>query len=213
MATRVKFRKWDGGDSLHDTIIPLCECRESPQEVLKLLFRQHYIYSYKGVTQPVDKYFPNNAEGLIIEEIPEGEYPAALISEHGLSIHALDLTKLRGYDEKIGRSPETLGESLKALASKCFDPKMFYEWIEPLQPLAGKNYLMVRHTDVVLNLRTKTSKIEWSYPNNAAGRPIVPADLIAELEKQVDLLLEIAQITIGAKSIEDMTDIYVRYNK
>jgi hypothetical protein len=66
MPTKISKQDWDGGGG--GTSRYLCTVNEEPIDVLKFVYQTHNVYTYKDLYRPIDDSFPNNVDGLIIEE-------------------------------------------------------------------------------------------------------------------------------------------------
>lgn len=215
MATRLTYRQWDGGDSMHDRIINLFDVIESPPEVLAVLYKNYAINSYKGITAPVDHRPYNNVEGLIIQEIPlEDEYSLELIAKYGLSIHALHALRIKGYDHSIGRSPLVFEKTIVRHIESEFGPKLYYGYkgLEKLRVLEGKNYLEVRDTDIGAGLKEDDEKLVYTFPNGEeCTKYFVIKKWVEKQEQKLQIIFEIAQTVLGFKSIDELFPLYKKY--
>lgn len=214
MATIVSYKTWSGGDGIGDPIVHLFECREDPVDVLSVFFENHEIYSYEGISTPVDTGFPNNAQGLIIQRLDD--YPGEIISQNGLSVHSLDIKKIKGYDGSISRSPRLFEKTVvshikRHLASKCY---YGYRGLEKFKPLIGKNYLLMRDTDIIGRMKKDEVKMTYYYPNgNMAQSHFVAAEWVKKQEQMLQKIFEIAKAITEVKRIEDMIPLYKKYQE
>lgn len=217
MATRLSFRQWDGGDGMHDRFIHLFECKESPQEVLPFLFKNHLIYSYKGLSQPVDRGFPNNAEGLIIKDIAlEDPYSLEIFSQRGLSIHELDPKRIKGYDYSIGRSPMVFEKTIAGHIKSELAPRDYYgyEGLEKMQPVRAENYLSLRNSEIIARLKEDVENVVYKYPNGEEAREyFVAAKWVAKQEAQLQIIFEVAQVILEIKTVDDLLPLYEKYKE
>ena len=104
MGTKVEYQTWSGGEGWNDPKILLGYCKESPQEVLKQVLLTHDIYHYKGLYRPIDWDYPNNVEGLIINEFNRNDL------EITGNLKDLDLHKA---ETKHNRTKETILDSFE----------------------------------------------------------------------------------------------------
>lgn len=95
MAITLLYQTWSGGSGIGDRADHILECKEDPIEVLKVFYRTHEIYSYQSLRNPVDNSYPNNVQGLVIREMPQG-YLNEIVSQKGLSIHDIDPAQITG---------------------------------------------------------------------------------------------------------------------
>lgn len=107
MPTKISFQTWSGGSGAGDPKILIGYCKEEPQEVLKQVYKDHYIYNYQDLYRPVDYDYPNNVIGLIIEKVSSSPNGTEIIG----TLKDLDLS--RAYDEKIKRDIETFKRGIK----------------------------------------------------------------------------------------------------
>jgi hypothetical protein len=211
MPTRISARR-KNDEGKNNQI--LFECKESPRDVLRILSRQHHIFSYKNIPLPTDANFPSNCEGLIIAEINEDIYLSSVISEKGLSIQDLDVTKIKGYDASlVGKNPHFFANAIISLIESRLGPQTKYGWIKVLHPMREKNYLLVRDSDIVRGLKNDTEKKPWGYPGEENAFFFVPAEWVGEQEVILQIILEIAQTSItGVETIADLV-IFFNANK
>ena len=73
MATKIEYQTWSGGSGFGDSKYLLGYCKESPQEVLEKVLLTHDVYLYKELYRPIDYDYPNNVEGLIINEFSRND--------------------------------------------------------------------------------------------------------------------------------------------
>lgn len=71
MASKISYQTWDGGEGWNRPVKLIGYCKESTQEVLKLVLLTHDVYTYLGLYRPIDYNFPNNVMGLIISDAHE----------------------------------------------------------------------------------------------------------------------------------------------
>lgn len=218
MATRVTFRQWDGGDGMHSKTLNLFDCKESPQEVLRAVYKNHLIYSYKGIHQPVDNNFPNNVEGLMIDELTiEGEHLNSVLSEKGLSLKDINLKKIRSYSDRIGRSPMVFEKTIVYHLKSDLGVKVYYDdpQLPMLKPLSGKNFFLARK-DHVIELLKNDKEFIYTKDRNGRENPnaFVPARWIEQQEGIMQTILEIAQVTLeNVSTLDDLDPYYKKYEK
>jgi hypothetical protein len=68
MGSIIEYKTWDGGEGWNCPTEVLGYCKESPQEILEQILWTHDVYHYKDLYRPIDYGFPNNVEGLVINE-------------------------------------------------------------------------------------------------------------------------------------------------
>ena len=107
MPTKIQYRSWDGGEGGDYELIGYC--KEEPFEVLKKVILTHNVYHYLGLYRPIDYNFPNNVEGLVIDEVEEMA-PKGLKVEITGSIDDLDLSCALTRNK---RSQKTILDSLE----------------------------------------------------------------------------------------------------
>ena len=73
MPSKISYQTWSGGSGRGDPQELIGFCKESPVEVLRKVFQNHYINHYEIIYRPVDRSPPNNHSGLLIID---GEAPA-----------------------------------------------------------------------------------------------------------------------------------------
>ena len=73
MGTKIEYQTWSGGSGYGDPKYLLGYCKESPQEVLEQILLTHDVYHYKELYRPIDWDYPNNVEGLIINEFSRND--------------------------------------------------------------------------------------------------------------------------------------------
>lgn len=111
MPSEIKYQTWSGGSGLGDRQELIGYCEESPKEVLKTVYKTHYIYNYKDVYRPVDCAYPNNSLGLVINEIDEDRIKSMGIASLG-SVSDLNLDIAKGKDLK--RDEDTYRDALES---------------------------------------------------------------------------------------------------
>jgi hypothetical protein len=109
MPTKISFQTWSGGDGSGDPVILIGYCKEEPRQVLKHVYKDHYIYHYRDLYRPVDWNYPNNVIGLIISEVSSDKCHLIGCEIVGL-LKDLDLSK--AYNSGIKRDSETFREGI-----------------------------------------------------------------------------------------------------
>lgn len=108
MPTKISYQTWSGGSGSGDQQILIGYCKEEPVEVLKKVYKNFYIYEYKGLYRPIDYSYPNNCLGLAISYVTDD-----IIS--GMSITGLlnDLDLSRAFNVSLERTDETFKEAIQ----------------------------------------------------------------------------------------------------
>ena len=87
MPTKISYKTAGMGSGAGDPIELVGYCKESPPEVLQVVFETHAIHHFRELYRPVDWAFPNNCSGLNIveEEAPTGTSITANVRDLDLS--------------------------------------------------------------------------------------------------------------------------------
>jgi len=108
MPTKISYQTWSGGSGSGDQQILIGYCKEEPIEVLIKVYKEFYIYSYKGLYRPIDYSYPNNCLGLVIDYVKDDA-----ISGMTITGDINDLNLNCAFGKSLERTEETFKEGIE----------------------------------------------------------------------------------------------------
>jgi len=119
MPTKISYQTWSGGSGAGDKKDLIGYCKEEPVEVLKKIYKEFYIFEYKGLYRPIDYSYPNNCLGLVISYVADD-----IISEMSITGLLDDLDLNRAFNESLERTEETYKEAIQRAIDWHIFPNM-----------------------------------------------------------------------------------------
>jgi hypothetical protein len=161
MPTKISYQTWSGGTGAGDSKELVSFCAESPQEVLRHVFGTHDIYKYRGIYRPVDWNFPNNVQGLIIEEMLSTDGLPGLSNTVDASVYRLDLpakTSNRREKDTYGRALAEAIDDIYVWNGQEHVPYLYLRDTQPNARLEARLAVVKEVVEITLGIEAPTEK-------------------------------------------------------